>query len=60
MVKAVRVHQPGPPEALQIEDLEIGTPGEGEALVQIQANEPGQYAHTQDYGGDKNACNASE
>jgi NADPH:quinone reductase-like Zn-dependent oxidoreductase len=37
MVKAVRVHQPGPPEALVIEDLEIGTPGEGEALVQIQA-----------------------
>lgn len=37
MVKAVRVHQPGPPEALRIEDLEIGTPGEGEALVQIQA-----------------------
>ena len=37
MVKAVRVHQPGPPEALQIEDLEIGAPGEGEALVQIQA-----------------------
>jgi NADPH:quinone reductase-like Zn-dependent oxidoreductase len=37
MVKAVRVHQPGPPEALVIEDLEIGAPGEGEALVQIQA-----------------------
>jgi NADPH:quinone reductase-like Zn-dependent oxidoreductase len=37
MVKAVRVHQPGPPEALQIEELEIGAPGEGEALVQIQA-----------------------
>ncbi|MGZ5985432.1 MAG: zinc-dependent alcohol dehydrogenase family protein [Caulobacteraceae bacterium] len=37
MVKAVRVHQPGPPEALKIEDLEIGTPGEGEALVEIQA-----------------------
>ena len=37
MVKAVRVHQPGPPEALKIEDLEIGAPGEGEALVQIEA-----------------------
>ncbi len=37
MVKAVRVHQPGPPEALVIEDLEIGTPGEGEALVRIEA-----------------------
>ncbi len=37
MVKAVRVHQPGPPEALVIEDLEIGSPGEGEALVRIEA-----------------------
>ena len=37
MVKAVRVHQPGPPEALTIEELEIGSPGEGEALVQIEA-----------------------
>ena len=37
MVKAVRVHQPGPPEALRIEDLEIGAPGEGEALVRVEA-----------------------
>jgi NADPH:quinone reductase-like Zn-dependent oxidoreductase len=37
MVKAVRVHQPGGPEALVIEDLETGTPGEGEALVRIEA-----------------------
>ena len=37
MVKVVRVHQPGPPEAMQIEDLEIGAPGEGEALVRIEA-----------------------
>ena len=28
----------------------------GSMLSQIQANEPGQYAHTKEYGGDKNAC----
>ena len=37
MVKVVRIHQPGPPEVMQFEDLEIGTPGEGEALVRIEA-----------------------
>lgn len=37
MVKVVRVHQPGPPEAMQIEDLEVGAPGEGEVLVRIEA-----------------------
>jgi NADPH:quinone reductase-like Zn-dependent oxidoreductase len=37
MVKVVRVHQPGPAEAMQIEDLEVGVPGEGEALVKIEA-----------------------
>ena len=37
MVKVVRIHQPGPPEVLQIENLEIGLPGEGEALVRIEA-----------------------
>src|ERR1700744_4695150 len=37
MVKVVRVHQPGPCEAMQIEDLEVGAPGEGEALVKIEA-----------------------
>ena len=37
VVKAVRVQQPGPPEAMQFEDLEIGAPGEGEALVRIEA-----------------------
>jgi NADPH:quinone reductase-like Zn-dependent oxidoreductase len=37
VVKVVRVHQPGPPEALQIEDLDVGAPGEGEALVRIEA-----------------------
>jgi len=37
MVKVVRVHQPGPAEAMQIENLEVGIPGEGEALVKIEA-----------------------
>jgi NADPH:quinone reductase-like Zn-dependent oxidoreductase len=37
VVKVVRVHQPGPPEAMQIEDLEVGAPGEGEVLVRIEA-----------------------
>jgi NADPH:quinone reductase-like Zn-dependent oxidoreductase len=37
MVKVVRVHQPGPPEAMQFEDLQMGAPGEGEALVRIEA-----------------------
>ncbi len=37
MVKVVRVHQPGPPEVMQFEDLEVGAPGEGEALVRIEA-----------------------
>ena len=37
MVKVVTVHQPGPPEVMQFEDLPIGAPGEGEALVRIEA-----------------------
>lgn len=37
MVKVVRVQQPGAPEAMVIEDLEIRAPGAGEALVQIEA-----------------------
>jgi NADPH:quinone reductase-like Zn-dependent oxidoreductase len=37
VVKVVRVHKPGPPEAMVFEDLEIGAPGEGEALVRIEA-----------------------
>ena len=36
MVKTVRAQQPGPPEVMRFEDLEIGTPGEGEALVRIE------------------------
>ena len=37
MTKVVRVHAPGGPEALIIEDLEVGSPGEGEVLVRIEA-----------------------
>src|SRR4051812_11865609 len=37
VVKVVRIHQPGPPEIMQFDDLEIGAPGEGEALVKIEA-----------------------
>jgi NADPH:quinone reductase-like Zn-dependent oxidoreductase len=37
MSKVVRVHQPGGPEALQIDDLEVGAPGAGEVLVKMEA-----------------------
>ena len=37
MVKVVRVHTPGGPEALQIEELPVGDPGAGEARVKIDA-----------------------
>jgi NADPH2:quinone reductase len=37
-VKAVRVHAPGGPEALRYEDVEVPTPGDGQALVQIAAS----------------------
>jgi len=37
MVKVVRVHTPGGPEALQIEELPVGDPGSGEARVKIDA-----------------------
>ena len=37
MTKVVRVHKPGGPEALQIEELEVGEPGPGEARVRIDA-----------------------
>lgn len=36
-MKAIRVHQPGGLEALQLEELPIPTPGEGQALVRLQA-----------------------
>ena len=37
MVKVVRVHTPGGPEALVIEELTVGDPGLGEARVKIDA-----------------------
>lgn len=36
-MKAVRVHQPGGPEAMQLEDIPTPTPGEGQALVRLLA-----------------------
>jgi len=37
MTKVVRVHQPGGPEQLRIEDLEVGDPGPGEVRLRIEA-----------------------
>lgn len=36
-MKAIRVHQPGGPEAMQLEDIPAPTPSEGQALVRLQA-----------------------
>ncbi|GEM82855.1 quinone oxidoreductase family protein [Meiothermus hypogaeus] len=36
-MKAIRVHQPGGPETMQLEDIPTPTPGEGQALVRLQA-----------------------
>lgn len=36
-MKAIRVHQPGGLEALQLEEIPIPSPGEGQALVRLQA-----------------------
>jgi NADPH:quinone reductase-like Zn-dependent oxidoreductase len=37
MSKVVRIHEPGPPEMLRIEHLEIGLPAPGEARLRIEA-----------------------
>lgn len=37
MSKVVRVHQPGAPEVLQIEDIEVGAPGPGEVRLRVEA-----------------------
>jgi NADPH2:quinone reductase len=37
MTKAVRVHEVGGPEAMRIEDIELGPPGRGEVLVRNRA-----------------------
>ena len=37
MAKAIRIQQPGGPEVLQIEDVEVGAPGAGEARIRQTA-----------------------
>ena len=37
MVKAVRIHAPGGPEAMVYEDVEVGQPGEGQLLIRQTA-----------------------
>ena len=37
MPKAVRFHQLGGPEVLQIEDVELRQPAEGEAVMKVAA-----------------------
>ncbi len=37
MTKAIRIHQPGGPENLIWEDVEVGTPGPGEVLIRHTA-----------------------
>ena len=36
-MKAVVLDEPGPPEALQIRDLPIPTPGPGQVLIKVAA-----------------------
>jgi NADPH:quinone reductase-like Zn-dependent oxidoreductase len=37
MTKVVRIHHAGGPEVMQLEDMEVGRPGPGEARVRIEA-----------------------
>ena len=37
MAKTVMVHQLGGPEVLQIEEMDVGKPGEGEVRIRVQA-----------------------
>ena len=37
MVKAIRVHTVGGPEALRYEDVSVGQPGPGQVLVENKA-----------------------
>ena len=37
MVKAIRIHEPGGPEVLRYEDVEVPAPGPGEVLLQQKA-----------------------
>lgn len=36
-MKAIRVHEPGGPEALRYEDIPLPEPGRGEVLVKVEA-----------------------
>ena len=37
MAKAIRIHQPGGPEVLRLENVDVGAPGEGEARIRQTA-----------------------
>ena len=37
MIKAIRVHQPGGPEALQYEEIDLAPPGPGEVQIRHRA-----------------------
>ncbi len=37
MVKAVRIHEPGGPDKLVLEDVDVGPPGPGEARIRQAA-----------------------
>jgi NADPH2:quinone reductase len=37
MVKAIRIHKPGGPEAMVYEDIEVGQPGQGQLLIRHTA-----------------------
>ena len=37
MIKAIRIHEVGGPEVLRLEEIELGDPGPGEALVRHEA-----------------------
>ena len=37
MAKVVRVHQLGGPEVMQMEELQVGAPGKGEARIRVEA-----------------------
>jgi NADPH:quinone reductase len=36
-MRAIRIHQPGGPDAIRLDELEAPAPGEGEALVEVEA-----------------------
>ena len=37
MARAIRIHKQGGPEVLQVEELDIGEPGPGEARIRVEA-----------------------